>query len=703
MTLLGVRWRFHRSAEPPRGWKQAFVLMAVYALAVIASVMWGRSVENSTAFWAANGVLAAGLLLLRPRVAIAFAAVCIAFNAAANVVGGLPFVLNVAFTSLNLVFSLVVTLLARTFCGAALDLGRLRRFLPFLALVGCAAVVEGLIGALMIETKPGEFFAVWRRWATCDGAGMVLGLPAALMMMRGINPLYAGPAGLKERLALFAVLGVGTYAAFGVAAAPIILLIFPAVLFAAFRLGSAWAFVAVWICAQAATVQTLANRGPLAVFDGPPPFIELGLLHLFLVSLLLTASLATSALAERMRAEQRLRRKASSTAAARARAEQITATRERFLAVVGHEIRTPLNGILGFGEALSKRTDLAPEARRQVEMIGRSTDALMEIINDILDYSRIESGQLELNPAPASVSESVTRVIEAARPAAQAKGLTLALSGDIGPDLHRVDSHRLQQVLGHLVGNAVKFTDAGQVEVRVARRPAGSRELVTFTISDTGAGVSSHQRQELFRPFAQLDPSISRKHAGAGLGLSICRSIVELMGGEIGYTPRSGGGAAFWFALPLATVEAPATTAAQDEDDLGERAPRILVVDDHPMNREVARLFLDAFGCEVTECEDGAAAVEAAGATAFDVILMDVRMPGVDGLAATRMIRALQGPAALTPILAVTADVMRDDIQRCRDAGMNGHVPKPINQTRLLGALTAALQGRDAFPAEMAA
>jgi signal transduction histidine kinase len=678
------------------------ILTVVYAVAVFSAVMWGRSVENSTTFWAANGVLAAGLLLLKPRVGLVFGAVCVAINAGVNVFGELPANLNLYFTALNVAFTVSVAVLVRTFCGAALDLGRLRRFLPFLAIVGAAALVEGVIGASFIAPNFERFLVIWRRWAACDGAGMVLALPATLMMMRGVNRLYAGPAGMGERLALLAILGVGTYAAFAVSATPVFLLIFPAVLFAAFRLGSAWAFLAVWICGQAATVQTLANRGPLAVFDGPPPFLELGLLHLFLVSLLLTASLATSALAERVRADQRLRRKEAATAAARARVEQITSTRERFLAVVGHEIRTPLNGILGFGEALSKRTDLDAEARRQVEMIGQSTQALMEIIDDILDYSRIESGQLELNPVPAPIRQAVERAVEVARTAAIAKGLTLAWTGEgLDDRLHLVDARRLQQVLAHLLGNAVKFTDVGSVEVHASRRDAadGLCDTLTITVSDTGAGVPEHQRQELFRPFAQLDPSLTRKHAGAGLGLSICHSIVELMHGEIGYAPRAGGGSDFWFTVTLPRAEG----VQAEEDDLAERAPRILVVDDHPMNREVARLFLDAFGCDVAECEDGAAAVEAAEANAFDVILMDVRMPGVDGLTATRMIRALNGPASRTPILAVTADVMRDDIERCRAAGMNGHVPKPINQARLLNALSCALQGREAFPADLAA
>ncbi|MCE3288038.1 MAG: hypothetical protein K0R83_50 [Caulobacter sp.] len=700
MKLFGIRWRFFRQAQPQRGWRHAGILLAVYALAVLSAVLWFRSVENSTAFWAANGVMAAGLLLLRPKVAIPFAALCIAMNLALNVVGGLPLTLNLSFTALNLGYTLVVVLLTRTFCGAALDLGRLRRFVPFLIIAGATGVVEGLIGGATTTQTLVNYDVVWRRWAACDATGMVLALPATLMMMRGINPLYAGPAKLAERVALLGFLGVGTWVAFSISGAPIFLLIFPALLFAAFRLGAAWAFPAVYICAMAATVQTLANNGPLAVFDGKPPFIELGLLQVFLISLLLTASLATSALAERMRAELRLRRKAAATAAAHARIDQVTATRERFLAVVGHEIRTPLNGILGFGEALSKRDDLAPEARRQVEMIGRSTQDLMTIVEDILDFSRIESGQLEIHPAPADLAAALVRSVEAAGCKAAAKGVTLTLDcAALGEARHLVDIRRVQQVLGHLVDNAVKFTDAGEVAVGVERTLLDGADFLVFTVSDTGPGVSPAQRGDLFQPFAQHDASLSRRHAGAGLGLSICSSIVQLMGGEIGYRPREPGGAHFWFALTLPRLEA----EAAQEDALAERAPRILVVDDHPMNREVARLFLDAFGCEVSEAEDGAAAVEAAKAGGFDLILMDLRMPGVDGLAATRMIRALGGPVARTPILAVTADVMRDDVERCRAAGMNGHIPKPINQERLLDALSAALQGRDAFPDAAAA
>jgi len=708
MKLFGVRWRFYGAAQPQHGWKSAALLFAVYAVAVFTGVLWCRSVDNSTAFWGANGVITAGLLLLPRRLGWAFAGVCIALNVAVNVYAQLPLIPNIGYTSLNLVFSVVVVALVRTFCGAGMDLGRLRRFLPFVGIVTVAAFFEGLAGSLYYNLHSPLFFAGWARWSACDATGMVLALPAVLMMMRRENPLYAGRADIIERVALIASLAAAAYAAFAWAGAPLFLLLYPAVLFAAFRLGSAWAFVGVWGVAQAATVQTLANRGPIALFDHQPQFHEVVLLQIFVASLLLTASLATSAMAERVRAEQRLRRREAAAAAARARADQMAATRQRFLAVVSHEIRTPLNGIMGFTSALSARPGLDGEAQRQVAMIARSTELLTAIVEDILDFSRLEANRFELEPTVGRVEDVVDQACAAARAAAAAKGLGFtATLADLGGDLHAFDARRLRQVLLVLTDNAVKFTPSGSVEVRAERLPGDSADRFVFHVLDTGQGVAATKRGELFQPFAQLDPSLTRQHAGTGLGLAICRSLVDLMDGETGYDPRPEGGSDFWVSVTLphagpasGAQPQPASEASADSQD---RAPRVLVVDDHPVNREVARLILTACGCEVSECEDGADAVEAARTQSFDAILMDVRMPGMDGLAATRAIRALGGPASLTPIVAVTADVMRDDIERCRDAGMNGHVPKPINQDRLLHALNLALAGVDSFQTPAAA
>lgn len=698
MTILGIKWRLYRRGEPQRGWRDAAVLFAAYAAALCAGVLWSRSVDNSTVFWAANGVLTGGLLLLRPRVGWIFVLACISLNLGLNIFSGLPANLNVAFTALNLAFSVVIAVLVRTFCGAALDLGRLRRFLPFVAMVAVAAVVEGMIGALFTTPDYGQWTVIWPRWAACDGVGMVLALPATLLMMRRLNPLYSGAAGPVERVALLAGLGALTAATFSHSAQPLVLLIYPAVLFAAFRLGAAWAFLSIGVVGQIATVQTLADRGPIAVFDALPRFTQVGLLHLFLGSILLTATLATSALAERMRTEHRARRKEASAAAVRARSEQMIATRERFLAVVSHEIRTPLNGVAGFAGALAARTDLDPEARRQAEAIAASSAVLNTLIEDILDFSRLEQGRLELEPAPAEVVPVIDEAVERHRAAAALKGLDLKLvqEGRAAPG-HLVDARRLRQVVGGLVDNAVKFTGAGAVTVRVAFAPsADGVDRMELSVEDTGPGVPDNRRLELFQPFSQLEAGLARRQSGAGLGLAMCRSIVALMGGELTWRPRPGGGSVFRFALDLPVAGTPSGAAEVMAET--ERSPLILVVDDHPTNREVARLILTSYGCEVIEAEDGAAAVAAAAAVVVDAILMDLRMPGMDGLEATRVIRASGGPSAGVPILAVTADVMRDDVERCRAAGMNGHVPKPINPARLMTALMAVLDGGEAFP-----
>ena len=699
MTVFGVRWRMYREGEPQRGWRDAGVLFLVYAVTLCIGVVWSRSVDNSTVFWAANGVLTAGLLLLKPRLGWAFVAACISLNLAVNVFSGLPANLNLAFTALNLGFSVVIAFLTRTFCGAALDLGRLRRFLPFVAIVAVAAVAEGMIGALFTTTNHGLWQVIWPRWAACDGVGMVLGLPATLLMMRRINPLYSGAAGRLERAALLIGLGALTAVTFAWAGAPLILLIYPAVLFAAFRLGAAWAFLSVGVVAQIATVQTLADRGPIALFDTTARFTQVGLLHLFLASILLTATLATSALAERMRTEQRARRKEASAAAVRARSEQTIATRERFLAVVSHEIRTPLNGVAGFAGALAARTDLDPEARRQAASIAASSAVLTALIEDILDFSRLEQGRLELEPASAELGPVLQEAAERFRVEATGKGLALSFNqaGEAAP-AYGFDARRLRQVVAGLIDNAVKFTDAGSVRVEALITPgADGIDRLDVSVEDTGPGVPESRRGELFQAFAQLDAGLARRQSGAGLGLAMCHSIVALMGGDLTYQARTGGGSVFRFALDLPRAAAATETASAI--DQTERAPRILVVDDHPTNREVARLILTSYGCDVVEADDGATAVAAAGAEVFDAILMDVRMPGMDGLDATRAIRGSGGPCAVAPILAVTADVMRDDIERCRLSGMNGHVPKPINPARLMTALMTVLDGGEAFPA----
>ena len=354
-------------------------------------------------------------------------------------------------------------------------------------------------------------------------------------------------------------------------------------------------------------------------------------------------------------------------------------------------MRTPLNSVTGYAEVLARRPAMEAEARVQLEQIQRSGECLLMLVEDVLEVSR---GDESLDLQPLVLSTLLKAAVETGRPAAADKGVALTLeirpaaSGSVTGD-----RRRLRQSLNHLIGNAVKFTDRGTVRV-VADRIDGD---VVITVADTGCGLDTARADALFEVFVQGDDSISRCHGGAGIGLALVKRHATIMGGAISVASRPGEGAVFTLRLPLPAAD---TAAAEAVDPIegpaatGEsaaRAPRVLVVDDHPSNREVARLMLTAAGCEVAEATDGDEAVDMARAGLFDLILMDVRMPRVDGLAATRMIRNLPGAVAHTPILAVTADAMPADAARCLAAGMNAHLAKPISHQALYAAMDRLL------------
>ena len=277
---------------------------------------------------------------------------------------------------------------------------------------------------------------------------------------------------------------------------------------------------------------------------------------------------------------------------------------------------------------------------------------------------------------------------------ARRKGLTLDLVFDDAPDaVFLADDHRLRQVLLNLLNNAIKFTESGAVTLAVTTEPTGDGALARFAVTDSGIGISPEALTGLFRRFSQADGSISRTHGGTGLGLAICKGLVELMGGQVGAVSSPGEGSTFGFEVPLTPADAAAEGDASGSPEEGVSA-HILLVDDHPMNRELGMTVLSLLGCTADVAHDGAEAIAMAARTHYDAILMDVHMPGIDGLAATRAIRLLEGPAALTPIIAMSADVLPEQVARMREAGMVDSVGKPIS----IEALNAALGrwvGRD--------
>jgi PAS domain S-box-containing protein len=372
---------------------------------------------------------------------------------------------------------------------------------------------------------------------------------------------------------------------------------------------------------------------------------------------------------------------------ARNAAEAASVAKSEFLSNMSHEIRTPLTGVVGFAGLLVAMDQLPDDARRYVDRIATSAEALLSVVNDILDFSKLEAGQVELDPHWFDPGELVDSAVDLIRDRAAAKALAVevAIDGALPPRLV-ADGARLRQVLLNLLTNAVKFTDAGTVKV-VAGYDAGAGRL-RVSVIDSGIGVSAALASRLFQRFSQVDATSTRAQGGTGLGLAICKALIEAMHGEIGFASTPGVGSTFWFEVPAAAgAEALAEAPAEPPASVEVGPLRILVVDDVAVNRELVAMMLSPFDIRVFEAASGSEAVNSAIGQRFDLILMDLQMPGMDGLAATRAIRANSDHNRATPILALSANVLPEHKAACRDAGMVGHVAKPINPSELLGQI----------------
>jgi signal transduction histidine kinase/CheY-like chemotaxis protein len=382
----------------------------------------------------------------------------------------------------------------------------------------------------------------------------------------------------------------------------------------------------------------------------------------------------------------------SALADARELAEAAMAARQDFLANMSHELRTPLTSILGFTDLLAA-SPLNGEQQRRLGRIHDAGTVLLDTLNDVLDFAKLEAGGVDLEARPFDLRALLNKVAGMFEAQTLAKGLDLALRVDPAcPEWLEGDSDRLRQVLVNFLGNAVKFTGSGSVTLSAKYRAgaaAGSARL-ELAVSDTGVGVPAAMLETVFDRFAQAGPEVARKFGGTGLGLAISKEIVQLMGGEIGVDSIAGQGARFWCVVDLPVAIAPEQHETQDAQGTA-RPLNLLVADDNEANRELIGTLVRAMGHEVDVVADGLAAVEAAASGGYDLILMDVQMPRMDGLAATRAIRTLTGEAATTPIIALTANVLPDQVAFYRASGMDDHVGKPISPRELL--LKIALWG----------
>lgn len=676
-----------RPAQTRRpAWLAAIVVFAHIAYTWTA-FDWNGSYQDLSALAVGNGVLAACLLLFSAGVAIPAVLVCSLFEfiAAEAHMGSPPFALMV--TGIDLVETMLLAWLVRTTCGAALDIIKVNRLLRLVFLAALpAALIVGTVGSLIYLPMFGDDLATsWGRWVFGDFLGLTIGLLAGLMVLRVRRYTLEDDVRLPENLGMVALSAIGTLVIFSTPEPIFIFLLLPVLVPTVLRQSPPFVMLSVMVGAVVAVAMTFSGVGPIVHLAPGDEFDQILLLQFYVASVLFSSLFLAATHNEILGARSRLTRALATARANRYAAEAASRAKDRFLAIMSHEMRTPLNGISGYTQLLAERTDLPPDVPEQVAVVQRSCGILISLVSDVLDYARADAGALAIKPEPVDLARLVRESTELVAPLLDNRPVDLFLTLPEQPQPYfLLDEQRVGQVLLNLLGNAAKFTNQGEIEVSLEIMAGGLTQTARISVRDTGPGIEPDMVPTIFRPFTQADMASERAYDGAGLGLAVARHLTQLMGGRIGVDSVPGEGSTFWLELPLQLA---ATSPVRDQSAARpDTERRVLVVDDHPVNRQMATMMLESAGFQVETADNGQEALEAVRSGRFDVVFMDVNMPVMDGLEATREIRALEGPARDVSIFAMTAASMPEDVARCYDAGMDGHLAKPVEMARLIEA-----------------
>jgi len=673
-TYLSLTFGRLRDKAPPL-WLAIVLPSAFFAAAVASQSAFG----TDTPIWVSNAFVVAALLRNKRSTWPALLFLTAIADYAAGTISSPP-LLALGIAACDFFEILLIATVARaagvsTLNGGIWPLARLTLI--------CLAVplIDSTAGSFLIKAfYGGPFWASWTTW--------YLGAIFGLLTVTPLLLSWTDPA-LRTRHSLGAAAQVlilaGLVAAVGYVTfegtLPDRFAVFPFLLLATFNGRLLGATTAAAMLAAVAIWCTMTGHGPIATLSHADAVDQMLLLQLYIVTILLSTLPVAAILEQREKLTLQLQEATKAAqSAAQAKAE--------FVAVMSHEIRTPLTSMLGVADLLAN-AKLPAKEREYVKGLWTSGQHLLTLMNDILDFSRIEAGKLELESIEFGLPEVLEQVRSLLTPQATQRGLELRFELDPhAPTVLRGDPTRLKQVLINLVGNGIKFTHSGSVTVAVYCPPANDRGArFRFEIRDTGIGIPKEKQDKLFQSFSQLDSSRTRQYGGSGLGLAICKKLITAMGGEIGVESVQGIGSRFWFELPLELSERTSIAATAGPGFVEAESRRVLLVEDVELNQLLITDILRAQGHHVTLAKNGLEAVALAESEIFDVILMDVQMPVMDGMEATRRIRRLPLPAGEVPVLALSANVMPEDLERYMAAGMNGALTKPIDWPQLFGEL----------------